>query len=107
MKQKQSKGDKGPLWEGRFKKVRVINDEQLLHLTRYVHLNPVTSNLIKYPEQWDASSYQEYLNSQHSPERMTCFEDILDIDPDVYRAFVEERKDYQQELKKIKDMLFD
>ncbi|MFH1093707.1 MAG: transposase [Candidatus Omnitrophota bacterium] len=98
---------KGPLWEGRFKKVLVVNDEQLLHLTRYIHLNPVTSNLIKKPEQWGASSYHEYLNRHQVPERITSFEDILDIAPAEYRKFVEERKDYQQELKKIKDMLFD
>ena len=41
---------KGPLWEGRFKKVLVETDEQLLHLTRYIHLNPVTDYLINKPE---------------------------------------------------------
>jgi putative transposase len=34
---------KGPLWQGRFKNVLVDNDEYLLHLTRYIHLNPVTA----------------------------------------------------------------
>ena len=33
---------RGPLWESRFKNVEVASDEQLVHLTRYVHLNPVT-----------------------------------------------------------------
>ena len=98
---------KGPLWEGRFKKVRVVSDEQLLHLTRYIHLNPVTSNLIKEPEQWGASSYQEYLNKCDEAQRMTSFEDILDISPKEYQEYVQERKDYQKELKAIKDMLFD
>lgn len=99
---------KGPLWEGRFKKVLVVNDEQLFHLTRYIHLNPVTSNLIEKAEQWGASSsYQEYLNKNPGPDRITFFEEILDINPAEYREFVEERKDYQQELKKIKDMLFE
>ncbi|MCG2711954.1 MAG: hypothetical protein L6416_06490 [Candidatus Omnitrophica bacterium] len=63
--------------------------------------------LIEKPEQWCASSYQEYLNIHQWPERITSFEDILDIVPAEYREFVEERKDYQQELKKIKDMLFE
>ena len=98
---------KGPLWEGRFKKVRVENDEQLLHLTRYVHLNPVTSSLIARPEQWSASSYQEYLNRDQPLGRITEFEDVLAINPREYQEFVEEQKEYQQELKKIKDMLFD
>jgi putative transposase len=41
---------KGPLWEGRFRKVLVGSDEQLLHLTRYVHLNPVTACLVDKPK---------------------------------------------------------
>ncbi|MBN1870037.1 MAG: transposase [Candidatus Omnitrophica bacterium] len=51
---------KGPLWEGRFKNVLVKTDEQLLHLTRYIHLNPVTANLVSSPEDWVFSSYAEY-----------------------------------------------
>ena len=98
---------KGYLFEGQFRAVRIEDDQQLLHVSRYIHLNPVTSNLIEKPEQWGASSYQEYLNIHQWPERITSFEDILDIDPAEYREFVEERKDYQQELKKIKDMLFE
>ncbi len=98
---------KGPLWEGRFKKVLVVNDEQLLHLTRYIHLNPVTSNLIDKAEKWDASSYREYISNGSERDRMSSFEEILEISPATYREFVEERKEYQQELKKIKDMLFE
>ncbi|MCK5583316.1 MAG: transposase, partial [Elusimicrobiales bacterium] len=54
---------KGPLWEGRFKSVLVKTDEQLQHLTRYVHLNPVTSYLVDKPEDWGASSYKEYIGN--------------------------------------------
>ena len=98
---------KGPLWEGRFKKVRVETDEQLLHLTRYIHLNPVTACLTEKPEDWGASSYQEYLNRDLTPERITAFENILDMAPRAYREFVEERKDQQRERARIKDVLFD
>ncbi|KKS04961.1 hypothetical protein A2W70_05760 [Candidatus Curtissbacteria bacterium RIFCSPLOWO2_02_41_11] len=31
----------GPLFQGRFKAINVDNDEYLLHLTRYIHLNPL------------------------------------------------------------------
>ncbi len=40
---------KGPLWESRFKRVEVTSDEQLLHLTRYIHLNPVTAHIVEEP----------------------------------------------------------
>lgn len=53
----------GPLFQGTFKAVRVETDEQLLHLTRYIHLNPTTSFLIplKELEFYPWSSYIEYL----------------------------------------------
>jgi len=41
---------KGPLWESGFKKVLIESDEQLLHLTRYVHLNPVTAYIVNKPD---------------------------------------------------------
>jgi putative transposase len=49
---------KGPLWEGKFKNVLVSSDEQLLHLSRYIHLNPVAALLVDKPEEWGASSYK-------------------------------------------------
>jgi putative transposase len=48
----------GPLWTGRFKNVLIRNDEHLLHLTRYIHLNPVSAGLVTKPEDWDYSSYK-------------------------------------------------
>jgi putative transposase len=40
---------KGPLWQTRFENKLVKNEEQLLHLSRYIHLNPVTAKLIDKP----------------------------------------------------------
>ena len=51
---------KGPLWQGRFKSVHVDTDEQLLHLTRYIHLNPSSGGLVEDPEQWMYSSYRQF-----------------------------------------------
>jgi putative transposase len=38
---------KGPLFEGRFKHVHVDNDEYVLHLCRYIHLNPVIAGYVR------------------------------------------------------------
>ncbi|MGG7381750.1 hypothetical protein ACQ7B2_24400, partial [Escherichia coli] len=53
----------GSLFEGVFKAVLVETDEQLLHLTRYIHLNPVVSNLITPNKliEFPWSSYSVYL----------------------------------------------
>jgi len=97
---------KGPLWESRFKSVLVETDEQLLHLTRYIHLNPVTAKLIDRPEDWFFSSYKEYL-SQNNTVRICQFDDVLEIDPYYYRKFCNERISYQRELAKIKNLMMD
>ncbi|MCM8776074.1 MAG: transposase [Candidatus Omnitrophica bacterium] len=96
---------KGPLWEGRFESVRVETDEQLLHLTRYVHLNPVTAGLIELAEQWPASSYHEYMGNVRREERICEFRGILKIDPLEYEKFVRDRVGYQRDLARIKAII--
>lgn len=98
---------KGPLWEKEFSNVLVKTDEQLLHFTRYIHLNPVTAYLVDKPEEWFASSYKEYLGKVEAEERLCEFEDILDISPQRYKKFVDDRIDYQRELSKIKHLLLE
>ncbi|MDD5613960.1 MAG: transposase [Candidatus Omnitrophica bacterium] len=98
---------KGPLWEGRFKNVLIQTDEQLLHLTRYVHLNPVSAYLVNNPQEWPMSSYGEYIDIVAKNERMCDYEDIMSMDSVSYRNFVEDRISYQRELERIKDLLFE
>ena len=98
---------RGPLWEGRFKNVLIKTDEQLLHLTRYIHLNPVTAFLVNKPEDWQASSYNEYLGNLDKNELICEYDDVLRIDKNSYRQFVNDRISYQRELGKIKKLLFE
>ncbi len=100
-------GRKGPLWEGKFKNVHVESDEQLLHLTRYVHLNPVTAYLVDKPEKWATSSYEEYLLKQDLTKSICSYSDVLKIDPKEYQKFVDDRIDYQRELALIKNLTID
>ncbi len=95
----------GPLWQGRFKNVEIVTDEQLLHLTRYVHLNPVTAGIVKSPEFWKYSSYNEYLDS--TKEKICNFSEILDINKKEYCDFVASQITYQKELSKIKHLIFE
>lgn len=98
---------KGPLWEGRFNNVLVKTDEQLLHLTRYIHLNPVTAFLVERPEDWPMSSYKEYVSNSSNAKDICDYKDILTIDPLSYRQFVKDRISYQRELALIKDLLLE
>lgn len=97
---------RGPLWESKFKNVRVETDEQALHLTRYIHLNPVSAGLVPNAEDWQFSSYGEYLGN-HKAEAFCEFEHVLNIVPEQYRKFVDDRKDEQRHLQILKANLLD
>ena len=98
---------KGPLWEGRFKNVLVETDEQLLHLTRYIHLNPVTAYLVNKPADWAASSYKEYLLEKETNSRICNYEPVLKCFPGHYEKFVEDTISYQRDLAKIKNQILE
>ncbi|VAX35180.1 hypothetical protein MNBD_UNCLBAC01-946 [hydrothermal vent metagenome] len=92
----------GPLWTGRFKAEHVETDEQLVHLTRYVHLNPTTAGLVKNPEDWRYSSYFEYIGICEEDKSVCDWHDVIDIEKSWYKSFVEKHKVYQKELAVIK-----
>lgn len=98
---------KGPLWTGRFKRVLVETDEQLIHLTRYVHLNPVTAYLVDKPEVWQFSSYHEYLMERLMKDKICEFKHILEINPSEYKKFVDDQISYQRELAAIKNLILE
>lgn len=98
---------KGPLWESKFQNVLVSSDEQLVHLTRYVHLNPVTAHLVEKPEDWPFSSYKEYIGQIQDSQTFCQFSDIFDIKPANYRKFVNDQISYQRELAKIKNLIIE
>lgn len=53
----------GSLFQGKYKAALINQDSYLLHLSRYVHLNPITAGLLtgSDPVRWPYSSYQYYL----------------------------------------------
>ena len=99
----------GPLWEGRFKSVLVDTDEQLLHLSRYIHLNPTSAGLVQKPRDWQFSSYREYVRSRinKSFSHLCQFEEVISVDSKEYRNFVLDRIAYQKEISKIKRLLIE
>ena len=51
----------GPLFEGPYQARLVDEDKYLLHLSRYIHLNPVSAGLVDRAEDWEFSSYRDYI----------------------------------------------
>lgn len=97
--------NRGPVFEGNFKAIRIENDEQLFHLSRYIHLNPVTSYLVENPQDYIYSSYRTYLQ-----KKISEFVDpslVLNnfSSPVKYEEFVLDQKDYQRVLGEIKHLI--
>ena len=100
----------GPLFQGKFKAVRIKSEAQLLHLSRYIHLNPYSSHIIKKAEEienYPYSSFGEYLGK--SKTKFCSKEDILNNFKEncSYRKFVLERAKYQRTLQTIKSVVME
>ena len=97
---------RGPVFESRFKAVRVETQEQLIHLTRYIHLNPVTGYLVEDPIDYKYSSYLAYLGKRQSS--FLEYSDIMnEFKVNEYEKYVLDFKDYQRELKNINNLIID
>lgn len=97
----------GPLLQGEFKAVPIESDEQLTHVSRYIHLNPLVSGIIKNLNQYEWSSYQDYIGDKI---KSFCLkEDILYFfkNPQDYEKFVLDQAGYATELGFIKHQLVD
>lgn len=101
----------GPLFQDTYKAVLIKTDEQLLHLSRYIHLNPTfDSNRKNHPLQKilfeSYSSYFDYLGKRktkwvHPEETLSFFKNAQRTNPrDLlsYQSFVE---DYPQPPEEI------
>ncbi|MEF3279920.1 MAG: transposase [Elusimicrobiota bacterium] len=98
---------KGPLWQSSYKKINVEKDIYLIHLTRYINLNPVTAFLVDRPEDWKYSSYREYLEGKEiNCGYLKYFPENYNFKK-FYKQFVEERKDYQRKLQIIKKYIIE
>ena len=95
---------KGPLWQSSFKSVQIKSNEQLLHVSRYIHLNPTTANLVDKPEDWIFSSYKYYLNSFILNNYLI---EISINDTNSYKKFCQANIDYQKKLKLIKKLILE
>lgn len=98
----------GHLFQGQFKAVLVETNEQLLHLSRYIHLNPFSSGVVrslKELEKYPWNSYTSYFNSTTNSQNSIVMGQFSDINQ--YRNFVHDQADYQQKLDIIKHLTLD
>lgn len=80
----------GSLFQGRFKGKLIKRDDYLLHLSRYIHRNPVEAGLVSHPSEWEYSSYRDFTAQRNDP--LVIPEFIMEQFGSVeeYESFVEE-----------------
>lgn len=79
----------GSLFQGAYQAKHVADAEYLLHLSCYLHRNPVAAGLAERPEAWPYSSYREYVGQRSGTlPRPQVVLDAFDAPAD-YRRFVE------------------
>lgn len=88
----------GAVFQQRYRAVRITNDPQLLHLSRYIHMNPQNYAL------YDWSSLPYYLNAKTAswvkPNK------ILELfGKNDYLAFLKEYENKREELASFKQIL--
>lgn len=98
----------GSLFQDQFKSVHIKSNPQLLHLSAYIHLNPVTARLIRNLDTpYPYSSYPEYVGVR---EGSLCKKEII-IDQfknqSDYAIFVANSVGTVERNKEIKELIFD
>lgn len=100
----------GSLFQSMFKAVRIESDDQFLHVSRYIHLNPLTGFLVNKENfldyQW--SSILDYL-SKDKERIFVNSQPILDMvkNKEKYKEFILDQVDYQRELAQIKHLVLE
>lgn len=95
----------GHLFQGNFGAVRIENEEQFIHVSRYIHLNPVSSYLIKIEDidNYEYSSFPEYIGRRkgfcNTKEILSYFKGM-----DDYKKFIYDYADYAKQLENIKHL---
>ncbi len=92
---------KGSLFTEMFKNVRVEDEEQFVHLSRYIHLNPLTTYVISKAEELYAypwSSFPCYLNYSsveflETNTLLSLYKDTKDLE-----SFTKDQIDYQRKI---------
>jgi putative transposase len=100
----------GSLFQEMFKGVRIETEEQLLHVARYIHLNQLTSYVLKTEQELEVSpwsSFSVYAGFQNM--EFLNKELLMSYFPnkDKFRNFTFDQISYQRELHDISHLLLE
>lgn len=100
----------GHLFQGPFKATRIDSEYQLLHTSRYIHLNPYSSAIVRDFNElinYEWSSFPEFIRTRKYGFCET--KDILSNfkNPKAYKAFTADQAEYQKTLEDIKHLILE
>ena len=83
----------GPIFQQRYRAVMITTDAQLMHITRYIHLNPKQYRTYEWSSManYDGRRYTRWVRTHKILE-------LFDRSPAKYVAFVDEYKDRRDDL---------
>lgn len=101
----------GALFMNQFRAVRIETDEQMIHLSRYIHLNPHTGFIVKTLEEIETfpwSSIGEFANRKSASRRFCTVDEVVSFfkDKSEYMKFLLDQAGHQRELKRIEHLTF-
>ena len=99
----------GALFQNSFKARTIETDEDFMHVSRYIHLNPITSLLLKQDELKNSplTSLPCYLDNRLNNFINTSNLIDMFVSREKYYRFVIDQADYQKKVGMIKRYLFD
>jgi putative transposase len=96
----------GSLFLDQFKAVRVESDDMLIHVSRYIHLNPFSSYIVKNQDavlSYPWSSMQSYMQEDGICDQSMVRSHFKTVKK--YKSFVLDNADYQRNLDEIKHLI--
>lgn len=101
-------GRVGPLFQSAFRAKRIETDEQLLHVSRYIHLNPSTSFIVEIDKltEYLWSSLPFYFDSDSSNYNFISSQLVLEFfkKSNSYKEFIFNQAEYQRSLAFVKHL---
>lgn len=101
---------RGPLFQSVFRTVRIESDDQFLHVSRYIHLNPYSSYLLKEIQEIEVFPYCSFIDYlQKRNPQLVDSNFLMNFFPTLekFKEFTYNQADYQRKLDEIKHLAFD
>lgn len=88
-----NQGRVGYVFRDRYKSEPIYNEQSLIRCIRYIHNNPVKAHIVKNPEEYKYSSYNEYLDESIKQKCKILRELMIDLELIVNANYQESKLD--------------